>query len=44
MCWKTYALSQSKVEVIARFTKYIHNKKVSTECTPDACEYYEVHE
>ena len=30
MCWKTYVLSRSKVEVIAPFTKDMHRKTVST--------------
>ena len=29
MCWKTYVLSRSKVEVIAPFTMDMHRKKVS---------------
>ena len=29
MCWKTYELSRSKVEVIAPFTMDMHRKKVS---------------
>ena len=33
MCWKTYVLSRSKVEVIAPFTMDMHRKKVSTYLT-----------
>ena len=36
MCWKTYVLSRSKVEVIAPFTMDMHRKKVSA-CLTDAC-------